>query len=119
MRKVKMKKLKPRKKKVPRRSPTMAEQQLFDELREAIHKLGLILRVEKGNFKGGICVVEGEKRFVFINKKFSVEQQLITLGRAVKELGAETVYLSPRTREFLEQLPDEPLEVISAVNNAP
>ncbi len=117
MRKVKIKKLKPRKKKVTPRPLTAEEQQLFDELRDAVQKLGLTLRIEKGNFKGGICVVEGEKRFVFINKKFSVEHQLVTLGRAVKELGAETVYLSPRTREFLEQLPDEPLEVITDLSN--
>ncbi len=109
MRKVKFKKNKPRKIKAKPKPPTVEEQQLFEELVTVVQKLGIILRREKGNFKGGICVVHGEKKFLFLNKKHAMEQQLITLGKAIRQLDEEQVYLSPRAREFVERLPAEPL----------
>ncbi len=112
MRKVKMKKLKPRKKKPAPKPPTPEEQQLFAELSAAVENMGVTVRQEKGNFRGGVCVVDGEKRFIFLNKKHSMEQQIIILGQAVRQLDSEVVYLSPRVREFIETLPDEPLEII-------
>ncbi len=113
MRNVKIKKLKPRKKKVVPKPPTPEEQQLFDDLSAIVHKLGLTIRVEKGNFKGGVCVVKGEKKFLFVNKKHAMEQRIAILGQAIRQIGVEELYLPPRIREFIDSLPDEPLEVIT------
>ncbi|RMH77903.1 MAG: hypothetical protein D6681_20540 [Calditrichaeota bacterium] len=63
--------------------------QQFQELCELARQAGVETRVEKGNFRGGFCVVEGEKRILFLNKKHSLEQRIAVLVAELERLQSE------------------------------
>ncbi len=77
-----MKKLRKKKKK-PTENPR--DLRLFQELCRLVEETGMEVRVEKGNFRGGSCVIEGEKRVLFINKKFPLEKQIEFLLTEIRE----------------------------------
>ena len=72
-----------KKKKVPEGTPE--EIKLFGELCKAIESSGIETRVERGNFRGGICTVEGEKDIFFINKKHSMSGRIAVILEELKK----------------------------------
>ncbi len=88
-----------KKKKLPEASEE--EIQLFKELCAAIEAAGIETRVEKGNFKGGFCLVEGDKEMLIINKKHSMDKRIALVISELKK------------RDFLDQqLPETLMEKI-------
>lgn len=75
-----MKKRKPYK---PRGSTE--ETQLFKELCDAVNRLGIETRLDEGNFRGGMCLVEGEKEMLFINKKDSLDKRIALVIEELKK----------------------------------
>lgn len=61
------------------------ENQLFKELCEAVKRLGIETRVEEGNFRGGMCRVEGDKEFLFINKKDAMDRRIALVISELKK----------------------------------
>jgi N-dimethylarginine dimethylaminohydrolase len=76
---------------------------LINELKEIANKLGINVRFEKGDFKGGYCVVK-ENKIIIINKFASNQKKAAILATALKELGIEELYLTPRIREIINEL---------------
>jgi hypothetical protein len=75
------------KKKKQRKKPVSEEDaQLFKELCDAVNQLGIEIRVEEGNFQGGVCLVEGEKEMLFINKKHPVDRRIALIISELKRL---------------------------------
>lgn len=72
-----------KKKIVPDGSPE--EIKLFNDLCAAFQSHGIETRVEKGNFRGGLCVVEGEKEMFFFNKKHTVSGKLALILTEIKK----------------------------------
>lgn len=70
------------------------EQRLFNELCEALNRMGIETRVEKGNFRGGFCVIEGEKKILFINKKHDFDKRIALLISELKKLYPQGLPLS-------------------------
>ena len=67
--------------------------------------MGAKVRFERGDFKGGYCILNEDKTIV-INKLSSLQRKVIILTSALKELGIEEVYLPPKLREVIDELND-------------
>ncbi|MFP4229292.1 MAG: hypothetical protein ACLFTE_10770 [Salinivenus sp.] len=74
---------------------------IIGELEDVAGRLGLEVRVEKGNFRGGRCVV-GDEEIIMLNKNHLPETQLVVLADALREAPLDTIYLKPAVRSALE-----------------
>ncbi|MBM4171401.1 MAG: hypothetical protein FJ214_05995 [Ignavibacteria bacterium] len=80
-------------------------EQLMVELREIANQMGARVRFERGDFKGGYCIIKEDKTIV-INKFSPLQKKVMILTSALKELGVEDVYLTPKLREIINELND-------------
>ncbi|MEW6508405.1 MAG: hypothetical protein AB1432_11730 [Bacteroidota bacterium] len=78
---------------------------ILEELKQLATQMGAKVRFERGDFKGGYCIIKKD-RIIVINKLANLQRRVITLTSALKELGIEEIYLSPRLREIIEELND-------------
>lgn len=79
---------------------------ILDELKQLANQLGAKVRFERGDFIGGYCIVKTDKTIV-INKLSSLQKKIIILSSALKELGADEIYLPPKIRELLEEIGEQ------------
>ena len=70
-------------------------------LEEAARHLGLEVRWEKGNFRGGRCVLDG-REIVMLNRNHPPEVHLAVLAESLHGLPVERLYLRPAVREAME-----------------
>lgn len=75
---------------------------IIEELEDVAHRLGMEVRSEKGNFRGGRCVVDGEE-IIMLNEHDLPETQLVVLAEALREAPLDTIYLKPAVRRALEK----------------
>ncbi len=99
---VKRKKEKGKRKKKPAGNPE--EVALFNNLCAAINDAGIETRVEKGRFRGGICVVDGEKEMLFINKTHTYDRRIALLLEELAKLNMLDAVLSDELRGKLETM---------------
>jgi hypothetical protein len=78
-------------------------EEVLDELKALANELGASVRFEKGDFKGGYCLLKDSKVIV-INKLANLQRKVMILSAALKELGIESIYLSPKLREIIEEM---------------
>lgn len=76
---------------------------IIEELKNLAIQLGAVVRFEKGDFKGGYCIVK-ESKLIVINKNASSQRKAVILATALKELGIDKIYLTPKTREVIEEM---------------
>jgi len=74
---------------------------IIEELEEVAEGLGFEVRTEKGNFRGGRCIVGGEE-IIMLNKRHQPETQLVVLAGALRDAPLDTIYLKPAVRQALE-----------------
>ena len=91
------------KKKAPKTDQEEKDKLLFDHLSEALKNNGIEIRIEKGDFRGGICIVEGEKKILFLNKKHSLEKINNIMLSELKSMTHQELYLPPLLREKIEE----------------
>jgi hypothetical protein len=78
------------------------EKILFDRLSDTLRNNGFEIRIEKGDFRGGVCTVQGDKRILFLNKKHPIEKiNNIMLGE-LKSMSHQQLYLPPKIRPKIE-----------------
>ena len=75
--------------------------QIVQALEEAVGQLGVAVRHERGNFRGGLCTVDDET-VVVLNKRTPAEAHLAILADALRALPVDEVYLRPAVRDALE-----------------
>ena len=75
--------------------------QIVQALEQAVQQLGVEVRRERGNFRGGLCTV-GDATVVVLNKRRPVESHLAILAEALRALPADEVYLRPAVRDAVE-----------------
>ena len=68
------------------------------------------MRVEKGNFRGGQCLVEGNQ-VVLLNKRHPPEVNVAILSQCLQKLPVDSVYMRPAVREAFEKHVDTPTAV--------
>lgn len=78
-------------------------EEIVQELKSVADQLGAEVRFEKGDFKGGYCILKDSKVIV-INKMTNLQRKVIVLSMALKELGVDKIYLTPRMREIIEEM---------------
>ena len=78
-------------------------EEILQELRSVADQLGASVRFEKGDFKGGYCIIHDQKVIV-INKLTNLQRKVMILSTALKELGVDEIYLTPRVREVIEEM---------------
>ena len=79
----------------------MKTQHIVKELVEAARQLGLEVRVEKGNFRGGRCVVGGQD-IIMLNKRHIPEVRLSILAECLRDIPLDDIFLKPAVRKALE-----------------
>lgn len=81
-------------------------EEVLQDLKALASELGATVRYEKGDFKGGYCLVKDSKVIV-INKLSNTQRKVMTLAAALKELGIDNVYVTPRIREVIDEMIEE------------
>lgn len=76
---------------------------LLQDLKALANEMGATVRFERGDFKGGYCILK-ESKVVVINKLSTLQRKVMTLAAALQELGIDKVYLSPKLREIIEEM---------------
>jgi len=76
---------------------------ILEDLKSLASEMGAKVRFERGDFKGGYCLVK-DSRIIVLNKLSTTQRKVITLSAALKELGIEDVYVSPKLREVIEEM---------------
>ena len=75
---------------------------LLEELKQLALQIGARVRFEKGDFKGGYCIIKKDK-IIVINKLSNLQRKVYVLASALKELGLDEIYVSPKIRELIEE----------------
>lgn len=78
-------------------------EEILQELKSVADQLGASVRFEKGDFKGGYCIIH-DKKVIVINKMTNLQRKIMILSTALKELGIEDIYVAPRTREIIDEM---------------
>lgn len=78
-------------------------EQIIEELRALASDLGATVRFEKGDFKGGYCLLK-DSRVIVINKMANTQRKSIILSKALKEIGIDNMFLTPRLREVIDEM---------------
>lgn len=79
---------------------------VLQDLKALAAELGATVRFEKGDFKGGYCLLKDSKVIV-INKMANMQRKVMILSSALKELGIDQVYLTPKLREIIDEMIEE------------
>ncbi len=75
----------------------------LQDLKALAAQLGAKVRFEKGDFKGGYCILK-ESKVIVINKITNLQRKVMILSAALKELGVDKIYLTPKIREFIDEM---------------
>ena len=73
------------------------------DLKALAAQLGASIRFEKGDFKGGYCILK-ESKVIVINKMTNLQRKVMILSAALKELGVDKIYLTPKIREIIDEM---------------
>lgn len=89
-------------KKAPKISHDDKKELLIQDLIEVLAKIGFSVRVEKGVFKGGFCLLREQKIFL-LNKNLDQDKKINILVKNIAESGTEDIYLKPNIRELVDK----------------
>ena len=78
-------------------------EETLSDLKSLAAQLGATVRFEKGDFKGGYCIIHDSKVIV-INKMTNLQRKVMILSAALKELGVDKIYLTPKMREIIDEM---------------
>ena len=81
-------------------------EEIMQDLKALASQLGAEVRFEKGDFRGGYCLLK-ENKVVVINKMANLQRKVMILCLALKELGIDQIYLTPRMREIIDEMSAE------------
>ena len=74
---------------------------IFQEFEKLAEKMDIKIIQDKGDFKGGYCLLEKEG-IIIVNKLKPLEQRIQALGQAFSGLDTSHLYLKPAIRELIE-----------------
>ena len=78
----------------------MKPNKIFQELENIAETLNIKIIQERGDFKGGYCLLEKEKVIV-INKLKPLEQRIKALALAFSRLDISNIYMKPAIRDII------------------
>lgn len=80
-------------------------ERIIDELKEILSLKGITLRFEKGEFKGGFCLLKAN-RVIVINRISDPPRKLTVIGAALEQMGVTGLEIPAKFRHLLWP-PDE------------
>lgn len=80
----------------------MTIEKMVVALAAAALQLGIKVRFEAGNFRGGDCVMK-EARVIVLNKRHPAEMQFSILANSLRSFDLEELYLKPVVRIAVEK----------------
>lgn len=75
---------------------------ILQDLKQIASQMGAKVRFERGDFKGGYCIIR-EDKIIVINKLSTFQKKVYILASALKELGLDEIYITPKIRELIEE----------------
>ena len=78
-------------------------EEIIKDLKNLALQMGAEVRFEKGDFKGGYCILKDSKVIV-VNKMANLQRKVMILSMALKELGIDKIYLTPKLREIIDEM---------------
>lgn len=79
----------------------MTPQEFYDELKVLADQKEIKIRLETGNFDGGLCTVDNQ-RIILINRRHHQAKRINVLARALHQVGLEDVFVKPALRDRIE-----------------
>ncbi|AXJ02029.1 hypothetical protein CYPRO_2790 [Cyclonatronum proteinivorum] len=84
----------------------MRSEKLLMELEELLQQLGYVVRKERGSFKGGFCLLEGEK-IIMLNKNQPPDYLVGVIARFLidnsHDIELDSLFIKPATRKHLNE----------------
>jgi len=78
----------------------MTQQETYDELKELARTLGLTIRVEIGDFDGGICMIKNQQ-VLLVNRRHPLNRRINLLARSLHQFGLDNVFVKPALRDII------------------
>lgn len=75
---------------------------VINELLDIFNQIGYTVRIEKGFFKGGFCLLREQKLFL-LNKHIEPQKKINFLAKNLAAIGVEGIYLKPNIRELIDK----------------
>jgi hypothetical protein len=85
---------------------------LAERVELLLQQLGYKIRYEKGNFRGGVCVLEDQKLIV-INKFFPFESRVTTLVDVLANVSVTPEDLEADDYSWIQELKNKQLSLVS------
>ncbi|MHB8906146.1 MAG: hypothetical protein ACYC4T_01490 [Melioribacteraceae bacterium] len=79
---------------------------ILQDLKQLAQEMGAKVRFERGDFKGGYCIVREDKTIV-INKLSTLQKKIMILTTALKDLGINEHFIQPKIREIIDEITDK------------
>jgi hypothetical protein len=73
----------------------MTDQQKYEELKLLAEQMKLGVRLELGDFDGGLCTVK-EQRVILVNRRHPMARRINIMARALHAAGLDNVGVSQR-----------------------
>ena len=74
---------------------------IFTEFENIAKQLNIKIIKEKGNFKGGYCLLK-EKKIIVLNKLKTDEQNIRSLSKVFAQFNISNIYIKPFVRKLIE-----------------
>lgn len=81
-------------------------EEILQDLKSLASEMGATIRFEKGDFKGGYCLLKDSK-IIVINKMANFQRKVMILCAALRELGIDNIYITPKLREVIDEMSSE------------
>lgn len=81
----------------------MKLEKVIEELSLVAGEIGLKVRKEKGDFRGGFCV-KNEEELILLNKRHSSDVHLNVLANCLRQSDLSAVFIKPAVREILDKI---------------
>lgn len=78
-----------------------------EKLQAILKAQDYVIRYERGNFKGGYCLVM-EQRVILINKFYPLESKINTLAAIIREIEIDESELAPELQHLAHQIKSTP-----------
>lgn len=79
----------------------MVEAEQLASLENIVSQLGIELRYEKGEFKGGVCRI-GDKRMLIVNRALEPQQKISVITKELSQIDLSEVFIVPAIRKLIE-----------------
>lgn len=87
-------------KKVSKPVTDTKKDEIIRDLSEIMEKIGFKVRIEKGIFKGGYCLLREEK-IILINKNLEQDKKISILLKNIPLSEIENIFIKPGIRELI------------------